>query len=224
MRTSRTTLAAAAAGLLLLSACSSPPKPYDYAAFLKAKPATLLVMPPLNESPDVKATPSLWSHATLPLAEAGYYVLPVTLVDETLRQNGVTTASDAQSIAVEKLRDYFGADAAVYIKVKRYGTTYAVVASETTVLAEARIVDLRTGELLWEGAAQASSAEQSQQNQGGLVGLLLTAVVNQIVGTATDAAYNYAGVASSRLFSAPRYNGVLPGPRSPQQGKVVTKP
>jgi hypothetical protein len=220
----RTTLVAVAAGLLLLSGCATPPKPYDYAAFLKAKPATLLVMPPLNESPDVKATPSLWSHATLPLAEAGYYVLPVTLVDETLRQNGVETAADAHSIAFDKLRDYFGADAAVYIKVRRYGTSYAVVASETTVQADARIVDLRSGEMLWEGTAQASSAEQSQQTQGGLVGLLVAAVVKQIVGTATDAAYNYAGIASGRLLGAPRYNGVLPGPRSPHYGKVVETP
>lgn len=220
----RTCLAAAAAAVLLLGGCATPPKPYDYSAFLKAKPATLLVMPPLNESPDVKATPSLWSHATLPLAEAGYYVLPVTLVDETLRQNGVDTAADAHSIAFDKLRDYFGADAAVYIKVRRYGTAYAVVASETTVLADARIVDLRTGELLWEGTAQASSAEQAQQSQGGLVGLLVTAVVKQIVGTATDAAYNYAGIASARLLGAPRPNGVLPGPRSPHYGKVVSQP
>ena len=224
MRTHRTALASAAAALMLLTGCSTPPKPVDYTAFLQAKPSTLLVMPPLNESPDVKATPSLWSHATLPLAEVGYYVLPVTLVDETLRQNGVTTAADAHAIARDKLRDYFGADAAVYITVRRYGTTYAVLVSDTTVVAEARIVDLRSGELLWAGSAQASSAENSQQNQGGLVGLLVAAVAKQIVDTATDAAYNYAGVASGRLFGGPRYNGVLPGPRSPSKGQVVTKP
>lgn len=220
----RITLTLAAIGLLLLSGCATRPQPYDYTAFKKAKPATLLVLPPVNDSPDVKATPAMWSHATLPLAEAGYYVLPVTLVDETLRQNGVDSATDAQSIGFDKLRDYFGADAAVYIKVKRYGTTYAVVASDTTVQADARIVDLRTGVLLWEGTAQASSSEQQQQNQGGLLGLLVAAVVKQIVGTATDAAYNYAGIASGRLLGTPRYNGLLPGPRSPNYGKVATAP
>lgn len=205
-------------GLLTLSGCATRPAPYDYSAFTRSKPASLLVMPPLNESPDVKATPAVWASAVLPLSEAGYYVLPITLVDETLRQNGVDTAADAQSISFEKLHDYFGADAAVYIKVRRYGTSYAVLVSETLVQADARIVDLRTGLLLWEGTAQASSAEQ-QQSQGGLVGLLVAALVNQIVGTATDAAYNYAGIASGRLLGAPRYNGVLPGPRSPNYGK-----
>ena len=96
---------------------------------------------------------------------------------------------------------------------------YQVIASETRVEVEGRIVDLRTGELLWQGKAVATSAEQTQQAQGGLVGLLVMALVKQIVGTASDAAYNFAGVASARLMGAPRYNGVLPGPRSPAYGQ-----
>lgn len=210
--------------MMLLPGCATRPPPYDYSAFNKAKPVTLLVMPPVNDSPDVKATPAVWAQATLPLSEAGYYVLPVTLVDETFRQNGVDTAADAQSIPYPKLRDFFGADAAVYIKVTKYGTSYAVLASETRVEAEARIVDLRSGELLWQGKAAASSAEQQQQNQGGLIGLLIAAVVHQVVGTATDAAYNYAGIANGRLLGTPRYNGVLPGPRSPAFGKSLVAP
>lgn len=206
----------------LLVGCATPAA-RDYSAWQQAKPATLLVLPPINDSPEVKATPGSWASATLPLAEAGYYVLPVTLVDETFRQNGVNSAEDAQSIPVPKLREVFGADAAVYIRVKQYGTKYAVVASETRVDLEARIVDLRTGTLLWEGVAAASSSE-SQNNQGGLAGLLIAALIHQVVGTATDAAYNYAGVASTRLLGAPRFNGVLPGPRSPLYGQPLPGP
>lgn len=223
MKANRLHATIALCALVLLTGCATLPAPYDYSAFNKAKPATLLVMPPVSDAPDIKATPAVWASATLPLSEAGYYVLPVTLVDETLRQNGIQTASDAQDIPHPKLRDFFGADAAVYIKVTRYGTSYAVVSSETRVDAEARIVDLRNGEILWQGKASASSAEQ-QQSQGGLVGLLVAALVNQIVGTVTDAAFNYAGIANSRLLGVPRYNGVLPGPRSPLYGKTPTTP
>jgi hypothetical protein len=203
---------------MLVSGCATKPAAYDYTEFQRAKPATLLVLPPLSDAPDIKATPAVWSHATRPLAESGYYVMPVTLVDETFRQNGVMTAHDAQDIPHAKLRDFFGADAAMYLKITKYGTSYQVVASETVVAIEGRLVDLRTGALLWQGAASASSAEQRQQNQGGLVGMLVTALVQQIVGTATDAAYGYAGTASSRLMT-PRYNGILPGPRSPNFGR-----
>jgi hypothetical protein len=221
MNLTRTSFFAALFAVTFLSGCATQVPPYDYTAFMKAKPATLLVLPPLNDSPDIKATPSVWSHATAPLAEAGYYVLPVTLVDETFRQNGITTAQDAQNIAPSKLREFFGADAAVYIKVKKYGTSYNVLSSETRVEVEGRIVDLRSGELLWQGSAQATSAEEQQQSQHGLLGLLVTAIVKQMVNTASDASYNYAGVANQRMLAAPRYNGILSGPRSPNHGKPV---
>ena len=211
-------------GLVGIGGCATQAPGYDYSAFLQARPATLLVMPPVNESPDLKATPALWAQATQPLAEAGYYVLPVTLVDETFRQNGVNSANEAQDIALPKLREVFGADAAVYIKVKKYGTSYAVIASETRVEVEGRVVDLRSGELLWQGKAFASSAEQQQQGQGGLAALLIFALVNQIVGTTTDAAYKYAAVANARLLGVPIANGILPGPRSPMAGRPPGRP
>ena len=219
MKLTRVLVCVGVVGLAFLGGCATKAPPYDYSAFMKAKPATLLVLPPVNESPEVNATSGVWSHATRPLAEAGYYVLPVTLVDETFRQNGVLSSNDAQEIPLTKLREYFGADAAVYMKIKKYGTSYAVLASETRVEIEGRIVDLRSGELLWQGKAVATSAEQQQQSQGGLVGLLVTAIVKQIIGTATDASYTYAGIANERMLGAPRYNGVLPGPRSPNFGK-----
>ncbi len=224
MRLSRFPLYAAALALALLSGCATRAPAHDYTAFMKAKPATLLVLPPLNDSPEVTATPGVWAHATRPLAEAGYYVLPITLVDETFRQNGVSSANDAQAIPLEKLRDFFGADAAVYLKVKQYGTSYVVVSSETRVTVEGHIVDLRTGETLWKGVATASSSEQQQQSQGGLVGLLVTALVKQIVSTATDEAYKYANLAGYRLLNASRYNGVLPGPRAPNYGQPPVTP
>lgn len=209
--------------LALSTGCVTRAPDYDYSAFIKAKPVTLLVMPPLNESPDIKATPSVWSHATRPLAEAGYYVLPVTLVDETFKQNGVSDAAQAQDIPYEKLREYFGADAAVYLKVTKYGTSYQIVASETRVEIEGRIIDLRSGALLWQGKAFATSAEQGAPTQGGVAGLLLSALVKQIVSTTTDTAYSYGGIASMRLMGAPRRNGVLPGPRSPLHGHLPSQ-
>jgi len=202
----------------LLGACATPTS-YDYTAFKQNRPASLLVLPPVSNATDIKASPAMLAQATLPLAESGYYVVPVTLVDETFKQNGLTTPDDIHEVAPQKLREIFGADAAVYLRITRYGTTYAVISSETTVAAEARVVDLRTGQLLWEGKAMASSRESEGSNQGGLVGLLVKAVVNQIIGTTTDASFNYAGIASQRLLGARQPNGLLYGPRSPNYQK-----
>lgn len=223
MKLRRIFLATAGIGLALLTGCATQQAPHDYTAFLKARPATLLVMPPLNDSPEVTATPGVWSQAAPPLAEAGYYVLPITLVDETFRQNGVTTAHDAHEIPLPKLREVFGADAAVYLKVRQYGTTYRVIGSDTRVTVDARIVDLRSGDLLWQGSATASSAEQQSQSGGGIVGLLVLAIVKQIIESSTDASYNYAGIANQRLLGTPRHNGILPGPRSAMAGQVPVR-
>ena len=85
-------LSAAFLSLALLGGCAAP-KTIDYAAFKQSRPKSILVLPPINESPEVQASYSLVSQVTYPLAEAGYYVLPIALVDETFRQNGLTTAN-----------------------------------------------------------------------------------------------------------------------------------
>ena len=61
--------------MLLLTGCATK-KPYDYSAFRASKPASILVLPADNTSPDINAAHSLTSLVTRPLAEAGYYVFP----------------------------------------------------------------------------------------------------------------------------------------------------
>ena len=205
-----------AAAALLAGACATP-QPYDYTAFKEARPKSLLVLPPLNNSPDVNASYSFLSHVTLPLAESGYYVLPVTLVDEMFRENGVTDPGQMHEVPAAKLKEIFGADAVLYIKIGQYGTSYSVISSESRVSAEASLVDLASGGVLWQGSATASSAE-GRSSSGGLVGMLVQAIVSQIVETISDRSHPVAGVTSMRLLSAGRPGGLLFGPRSPRFG------
>lgn len=222
IRSAQAGLAAAFAAALIATGCATP-TPYDYSAFKQSRPASILVLPPLNSSPDVAATYSMLSQVTLPLAESGYYVLPVSLVDETFRQNGLYNPPEMHEVAPQKLREIFGADAALYINIKQYGTSYAVLASESRVTAEARLVDLRSGQSLWQGEATASSAE-GRSSSGGLVGLLVQAVVAQIVESVTNRSHPIAGITSNRLLAAGRPSGMLYGPRSPNYQKDGSVP
>lgn len=215
----RRVAALAAVAATLVGCASTPPKPYDYTAYRAANPQSILVLPPLNSSPDVKASNSVWAQAVFPLAESGYYVMPLSLVAETFRENGLSNPPEAHEANPAKLREFFGADAALYLNVKQYGTSYKVIVSDTTVEVEARLMDLRNGAVLWEGSARASSAEQQQSSQGGLAGLLIQALVKQIVESATEAGHPIAGIASQRLLAAGRPTGMLFGPRSPLHGK-----
>ena len=213
-------LAASACILALFAGCANQQKSVDYSEYKQANPRSILILPPLNESPDVKATYSMLSNVTYPLAEAGYYVLPVALVDETFRQNGMTTPSDIHQLPTNKLHDIFGADAALYVTVSDYGTRYMVISSATIVTAKASLVDLRSGKTLWTGAATASSQENQNNSGGGLIGLLITAAVNQIISSVQDdAGYPIAGITGARLLTPYKNGGILYGPRSPKYGK-----
>lgn len=209
-----TRLACMAAVVVALTGCATR-NPPDLSAYRQSRPASLLVLPPVNDSADLLGSPAVMAQAVAPLAELGYYVFPVTLVQESFRENGLTMPQDIQDVSAQKLKEIFGADAAVYIKVKQYGTKYNIVASESRVTVEGRIVDLRSGQQIWAGEATASSAESDSSSQGGLAGLLIKALVNQIVGQVSDASFTYAAIANQRLFGMPRF-GVPAGPRSPR--------
>lgn len=206
----------AVAAALLLGGCATP-VPKDYTAFRAAAPKTILVLPPKNSSPDVLATYGVYSQVQRPIAESGFYVLPISLVDEHFKTNGLTVSDDMHLIDGGKLREVFGADAALYIDIKNYGAKYYVLGSASVVTAEGRLVDLNTGKELWKGAATASSEEQSQGNNAGLAGLLLTAIVKQVLATATDQSYTMAAIMNQRLLSAP--GALMFGPRHPAHKK-----
>lgn len=206
----------------LTSACTNLPPAHDYTKFRDADPRSILVLPPLNNSTEVIAPYSVMSHMIAPIAESGFYLLPVALVDQTFKNNGLTVASDIHAVPIYKLLEIFQADTALYIKVEEYGTSYVVISSETVVSVSATLVDLRTGVTLWQDSARASSAETRGSSGGGILGSLVEAAVNQIVETVSDTGFDIAGIASARLLSADGYNGLLHGPRSVKYGQAAT--
>ena len=200
-----------------LTGCAAP-EPYDYAAFKQANPKSILVLPPANQSPDVNASYSLLSKVTYPLAESGYYVFPVAVVDEAFRQNGVTTPEETHNVPLDKLYEIFGADAVLYIDITQYGTSYKVISSDTRVTASAELIDIRTGQKLWSGTATASSTEQNSSSNS-VLGMMLQAVIDQVANTLTDKGHEISGITSARLLTAGTPRGILFGPRSPHSGR-----
>ncbi len=204
---------------LLAVGCATPPTPYDFSEFKKSRPHSIVILPPLNQSPDVKATYSMLSQMTYPLAEAGYYVLPVALVDETFKQNGLASPDDIHATAPAKIKEIFGADAALYVTITQYGAVYSVLNSAAVVTANAKLVDLKSGSVLWEGRATASNNEGGNNSGGSLIGALVAAAVKQIINSVADAAHPVAGITSQRLLGAGHPNAILFGPRSVNYAK-----
>lgn len=205
---------------LMAAACSTPVKAPDYTAFRSAKPRSILILPPVNHTPDVNASNGLIAQMTHPLAEAGYYVVPVTVEIETFRQNGLDTPDDIMQAPAAKLQSIFGADAALYTTITAYGSVYQVVNSTTTVTASSKLVDLKTGSVLWTGTGTANSQDvgESSGAGGGIVGILITAAIKQAVHSLTDQSFRVAHVTAERLLSAGPPAGLLYGPRSVKYG------
>jgi len=202
---------------LLFFACTttgSPVEQVDNTVFLESRPRSILVMPPVNLSPEVKAPLTFLAASTYPLAESGYYVIPVALSDQTFKQNGITVAEEAHAIEYGRLFEIFGADAALYTTITRFGVSYYVIDSVVEAAASARLVDLRSGLELWHG--QVSIAEGGNSSGGDLFSALIGAAINQIANTLSDKAHAVGRQAAYQLLSAGKKNSILYGPYHPK--------
>ena len=203
---------------IFFAGCSvKEPEPYDYSAFLQKKPHSILVLMPTNDSTDVAGSAAVLANAVGPLSEAGYYVFPVALVNDTFKQNGITEPSEIAAVPLNKLDKIFQADSVLYINIKEYGTSYAVISSSTKVVLEAKLIDIKSGAKLWEGTATA--IEDSSSGQSSLLGMLVSAVITQVANTISDKSYDLAAMADAYLFSSNCHNCILYGPYSPHYGK-----
>ena len=203
---------------IFFTGCSvKEPEPYDYSAFLQKKPHSILVLMPTNDSTDVTGSAAVLANAVAPLSEVGYYVFPVALVNDTFKQNGITEPSEIAAVPLNKLDKIFHADSVLYINIKDYGTSYAVISSSTKVVLEAKLIDIKSGAKLWEGTATA--IEDSSSGQSSLLGMLVSAVISQVANTISDKSYDLAAMADAYLFSSNCHNCILYGPYSTHYGK-----
>lgn len=203
MKLSRTLL------LLLVSvafftACeTTPPKAND--VWLNAAPRSILVIPPANASVEVNAPYTFLSTISKPLAEKGYYVFPVAVIDRLFKENGVYTTEEMNRIPLDKIRENTGADAVMYVTINNWGQKFVLLSSYAIVDANMRIVDARNGALLWESSIHATQSSDNQSG-GGLLGAVLGAVADQIAGSLSDATPQLARQANNRVIN----NGDIP--------------
>jgi hypothetical protein len=83
----------------------------------------------------------------------------------------------------------------------------------TTVSAEAKLVDVKTGLTLWEGSVTVQ--QNSSDSGGGIIGALVTAALTQVINSKMDPAHNVSSMANVQLFETPDH-GLLHGPYFPK--------
>ena len=196
----------------VLQGCVSP-KPINLDAFYMHPPRSIVVVPVVNESPEVTANSVLITTITQPLAERGYYVFPVYLTDMILRDFGLVEAGHIQLLPAERFYEWFGADAVLFVTIKDWSTKYLVLASSVVVDMEYVLKDTRTGTVLWQ------NHQNYVQSSGGgdPIAMAVSAALNALL---TDY-LPLARQANFLAFQPPK--GLPAGPYHPEYQQDKTK-
>ena len=179
------------ASLLLLtnflSSCGSAPikiTKYDYSpAFYSHHPKSILVLPAVNTTTAADAADQFRYTITKPLAEQGYYVFPVHLVDSFFKQENLPEAELIRIISIEKLKNIFGADSILYVDILSWDTMYAVIASNVDVGVNFSLVDTKSEKEIWQGNVFTSSGAKAGT---GSVGELIVGMIEAAINTNVD--------------------------------------
>jgi hypothetical protein len=155
-----------------------------YPKLYTKQPKSILVLPAKNTTTSVDATNHFRYTITQPLAEKGYYVFPVHLVDAFFKSENISDTEIIRNIPAKKLQEIFGADAILYVDINAWDTGYAVVSSNVDVGLSFSLVDANSGEEIWQNNAYAYSYE-GLDGSNGLAGLIVSAITTAI-NTGTD--------------------------------------
>lgn len=199
--------------VIFAQGCATAPKPHDYSAYLANMPASILVLPPRNESTEVMAPYIYLSTITRPLAERGYYIFPVAVIDMLMKENGVPSPDEMAQVSLDKIREIIHPDAVLYMTIKEWGTKYQVLNSISIVYLSGQLVDTETGRVLWQGEYR--TVKNSSDGQQGLIAMLVSALVNQIANSISDPTRDLACMNNNQLFLNQR-DGLLFGKRHGQ--------
>lgn len=150
-----------------------------YPKLYKAHPVSILVLPAKNTTTSVDATDHFRYTITKPLAEKGYYVFPVHLVDSFFKSENLTNAEQIRQIPVQKLKEIFHADAVLYVDINAWDTNYSVLSSSVDVSLSFSLVDTNSREEIWQNNAYAYSYAGPDGNNG-LIGLIVSTIAAAI--------------------------------------------
>ena len=166
-------LVAGLAVAALLGGCAS--KPYDFSDFNRVAPRSILIVPPVNRSLEVEASSYMLSTLTIPLAELGYYVFPVNTVKFVLEQEGLYEPERVREMEPAKLANLFGADAVLYVTIKRWDAQYAILSATVTVELDYELTG-KEGSRIWHANKRMQYSPQQQQQSSGVAALIAMAI------------------------------------------------
>jgi hypothetical protein len=150
-------------------------------------PVTIVVLPPINKSTAADAKEYYATTIAEPLTQSGYYVFPMEVVNDVLQQEGLYDTETMLAVPPQKFREFFGADAVLYLTILQWNTSYMITSGSVTVQVAYELKSTQTGEVLWfYDEAITINTTGDSGNMGGWAGLLAQVITTAIKTAATD--------------------------------------
>jgi len=165
--------------IVITSGCGSTQTPRDFTAFNSLNPRSILVVPVVNESLEVSASNSMLSTLSIPIAESGYYVYPVNTVKVILEQEGFYEPEQIHAQPPSVLAKLFGADAVLFVTIKRWDAQYIVVSTTVTIGVEYALFSKDNSEIWRATSKQAYETDTLDSNKNSLLGAIVSAAIER---------------------------------------------
>lgn len=151
------------------------------------KPISILVLPPINETTAAEAKEYYNTTIAEPLSQTGYYVFPIEVVTAVLNSEGLYDTEILDESSIPKFKEYFDADAVLFIKILKWDTSYYVVGGNMVVDVAYKLISTKTSNILWayEGEIKVDTSGDSG-GAGGLAGLLVKVASTAVKTASTD--------------------------------------
>lgn len=157
------------------------------------KPRTLVVVPAINNTTAADASDYLNVTITQPIADAGYYVLPLPIVSAVFQREGIVDGAQIEGFPPQLFKSNFGADAVLFITINNWDRNYYVIGGNVTVGLDYVLSSTESGEVLWSYSGQVVMDTSGSSSSGNPLADL---IANTIVTAINTAATRYVNVAS----------------------------
>lgn len=155
----------------------------QYAAMYDEKPATIAIMPPINQTTHAEAKDYFYTTLYKPLCEKGYYVYSPYLTMEMFQQESAYDAEQFLENDLSQFRNVLGADAAMFTIIKDWRRNN--VGGSLTVDVVYILRSTKTGQTLYQREGVISVDTSINVASGG-IGALINLTATAINTAATD--------------------------------------
>lgn len=174
-----------------------------YPLMYEEHPASILIMPPINQTTDEDAKEYIYSSVSRPLAEAGYYVFPPRLGMDLLKENSAYDTEEYINGDASIFANTIGADAVCIVVIHKFDKSFGRGKLYTD--ATYYVKSTHSNEILFEKRCDfvidySSFKSVSAPSSLGLIGLITSAVAT----TVANIASNVASAAQKHTMEAAR--------------------